>query len=139
MNSYFTIDELSSSETATRYKINNTPNLETTSNLNQLIAFLNPLRAAWGSAINVNSGYRSEKLNSMLGGSKTSAHKIGYAADLFPSNGKFDEFKKFIVRYLSNKMFDQCIIEKSGKSQWIHLGLYNNKRQQRRMIFNINK
>jgi hypothetical protein len=38
---------------------------------------------------------------------------------------------------LSDKNFDQCIIEKSGKSQWIHLGLYNNSGKQRRQIFKI--
>lgn len=39
------------------------------------------------------------------------------AVDIWPINGKFEEFKKFIVSYLSDKNFDQCIIEKSGKSQ----------------------
>ena len=137
--SYFTIDELCASDTAKKYGIDNTPNPTIITRLQRLINFLNPIREAWGSAIKVTSGYRCEKLNCLVGGSKTSSHTIGYGVDLIPLNGKMSEFKKFIVDYMKNKMFDQCIIEKSGKTEWIHIGLYNLKGQQRRMIFNIIK
>lgn len=137
--SYFTIAELCASDTATKYNIDNTPDPIIISHLQQLINFLNPLREAWGSAIKVSSGYRCDKLNRFVGGSKTSSHLIGYGVDLIPANGRMDDFKKFIVDYMKIRMFDQCIIEKSGKTEWIHIGLYNNKGQQRRMIFNIIK
>ena len=137
--SYFTIAELCASDTATKYNIDNTPDPIITSHLQQLINFLNPLREAWGSAIKVSSGYRCDKLNRFVGGSKTSSHLIGYGVDLIPANGRMDDFKKFIIDYMKTRMFDQCIIEKSGKTEWIHIGLYNNKGQQRRMIFNIIK
>ena len=42
---------------------------------------------------------------------------IGYGVDLIPANGKMNEFKKFIVDYMKTRMFDQCIIEKSGKTE----------------------
>ena len=137
--SYFTIDELCASDTAKKYGIDNTPNPTIITRLQRLINFINPIREAWGSAIKVTSGYRCEKLNCLVGGSKTSSHTIGYGVDLIPLNGKMSEFKKFIVDYMKNKMFDQCIIEKSGKTEWVHIGLYNLKGQQRRMIFNIIK
>lgn len=137
--SYFTIAELCASDTAKKYNIDNTPNLTIISHLQQLINFLNPLREAWGSAINVTSGYRCKRLNDMVGGSKTSSHMIGYGVDLVPANGKMDVFKKFVVDYMKTRIFDQCIIEKSGKTEWIHIGLYNAKGQQRKMIFNITK
>ena len=137
--SYFTIDELCASDTAKKYGIDNTPNPTIITRLQRLINFLNPIREAWGSAIKVTSGYRCEKLNCFVGGSKTSSHTIGYGVDLIPLNGKMSEFKKFIVDYMKNMMFDQCIIEKSGKTEWVHIGLYNLKGQQRRMIFNIIK
>lgn len=137
--SYFTVAELFASDTAKKYGIDNAPNSIVISHLQQLINFLNPLREAWGSAIRVNSGYRCEKLNRFVGGSKTSSHLIGYGVDLIPVNGKMDAFKKFIIDYMKNKMFDQCIIEKSGKTEWVHIGLYNLKGQQRKMIFNITK
>ena len=137
--SYFTVKELCESDTAKKYGIDNIPNSIVISHLQQLINFLNPLREAWGSSIKVNSGYRCEKLNRFVGGSKTSSHLIGYGVDLIPVNGKMDAFKKFIIDYMKNKMFDQCIIEKSGKTEWVHIGLYNLKGQQRKMIFNITK
>ena len=137
--SYFTIAELCASETAKKYNIDNTPNPIIISHLQQLINFLNPLREAWGSAIKVTSGYRCKRLNDMVGGSKTSSHMIGYGVDLVPANGKMDVFKKFVVDYMKTRIFDQCIIEKSGKTEWIHIGLYNVKGQQRKMIFNITK
>ena len=137
--SYFTVAELCASDTAKKYGINNTPDLTITTHLQQLINFLNPLREAWGSAIKVTSGYRCKQLNDMVGGSKTSSHMIGYGVDLIPANGKMDAFKKFIVDYMKICIFDQCIIEKSGKTEWIHIGLYNAKGQQRKMIFNITK
>lgn len=137
--SYFTIAELCASDTAKKYGIDNTPNSIVISHLQQLINFLNPLREAWGSAIKVTSGYRCKRLNDMVGGSKTSSHMIGYGVDLVPANGKMDVFKKFVVDYMKTRIFDQCIIEKSGKTEWIHIGLYNAKGQQRKMIFNITK
>ena len=137
--SYFTIVELCASDAAKKYNIDNTPDATIISHLQQLINFLNPLREAWGSAIRVNSGYRCEKLNRFVGGSKTSSHMIGYGVDLIPVNERMSEFKKFIIDYMKNKMFDQCIVEKSGKTEWVHIGLYNLKGQQRRMIFNITK
>ena len=137
--SYFTIAELCASDTAKKYNIDNTPDPIIISHLQQLINFLNPLREAWGSAIKISSGYRCDKLNRFVGGSKTSSHLIGYGVDLVPLNGKMDDFKKFIVDYMKTRMFDQCIIEKSGRTEWIHIGLYTLKGQQRRMIFNIIK
>ena len=137
--SYFTISELCASDTAKKYGINNFPDATILSHLQQLIYFLNPLREAWGSAIKVTSGYRCDKLNRFVGGSKTSSHLIGYGVDLVPANGKMNEFKSFIRDYMKMCTFDQCIIEKSGKTEWIHIGLYNAKGQQRKMIFNITK
>ena len=86
--SYFTVDELCASDTAKKYGIDNTPNPTIITRLQRLINFLNPIREAWGSAIKVTSGYRCEKLNCLVGGSKTSSHTIGYGVDLIPLNGK---------------------------------------------------
>lgn len=77
MASYFTIDELCYSDVAKAKGIDNTPSKEVKENLQKLIDFLNPLREAWGSAISVSSGYRCEALNTAVGGSKTSVHRLG--------------------------------------------------------------
>lgn len=135
---YFTIDELCQSETAERLKIDNTPSEEIKKNLETLTdCLLDPLREEWGSEVIVNSGYRCPALNKAVGGSKTSVHKSGWAADIRPKNGKMKEFKKFVVDFIKTRFWDQCILEKSGDIEWIHLSLYNNSGKQRKMIFSI--
>ncbi len=139
---YFTIDELCHSDKAIALGIENKPNEEIKSHLIQLVEeLLDPLREAWGSAIKVNSAYRCAKLNSVLkGSSPTSAHLVGYAADLVPCHGSITEFKKFVVKWLkeNNIQFDQCICETNGQgAQWVHLGLYNLSMQQRKQFLNM--
>lgn len=133
----FKISELEYSDIAKKYKINNTIPDEFEFNAKRLLEFLQDLREKWGSGIIITSGFRCDQLNKLIKGSKTSAHLTCNAVDLYPSNGKFEEFKIFIIKYLEGKLWDQCIIEKSGKSQWIHLGLYNNSGKQRRQIFKL--
>ena len=61
---YFTFDELTRSQTATRKRIDNTPSPETIANLNQLVDnVLHPLREAFGQPVLISSGYRSPILN----------------------------------------------------------------------------
>ena len=134
---YFTLNELVKSNTAIVNHIDNTPDKEVENHLKELIKFLNPLRESWGSPIIITSGYRCKMLNEKIDGSKTSAHLTGYACDMIPKNGKFNEFVEFLKDYLKDKSFDQCIIEKSPKSKWIHLGLKNLKGLQRKQIFNL--
>ena len=135
---YFTIEELCQSETAEKYKIDNTPSEEIKKNLETLVdCLLDPLREAWRSPIIINSGYRCPILNKAVGGSKTSSHMSGWSVDMRPKNGKMEEFKKFVVEFIKTRFWDQCILEKSGNVEWIHLSLYNNSGKQRKMIFSI--
>ena len=135
---YFTIEELCQSETAEKYKTDNTPTEEIKKNLETLVdCLLDPLREAWGSPIIINSGYRCPILNKAVGGSKTSSHMSGWSVDMRPKNGKMEEFKKFVVQFIKTKFWDQCILEKSGDVEWVHLSLYNNSGKQRKMIFSI--
>jgi putative chitinase len=96
---------------------------------------LDPLREAWGEycvqnnlgnpALRVSSGIRSKKLNEKVGGSETSSHYIGSAADLIPYNKKLQKFKLFCIDWLRDKEFDQMISENEnskGVPQWIHIG-----------------
>ena len=137
---YFTIEELCQSETAERLDIDNAPSEEIISNLTYFVdRILDPLREAWGSAILVNSGFRCELLNKAIGGSKTSAHKTGWAVDLYPKNDKMEDFKKFVIDFFNGRMWDQIILETDGNKVWIHIGLFNNSGKQRRQIFSIDK
>ena len=131
---YFTFKELIASDVAAKRKIDNTPSWTVVAHLQELTEkILEPLRAAWGSSIIVNSGYRCDALNKAVGGVSTSAHRLGYAADLFPGNGKIDEFGKFARDWLVNNKvkFDQIIFEVKNKQRWVHVSLRSSTGSQR--------
>ena len=129
----FTLEEMYSSASAQRYGINNTPSADIQRHLVELVSnILQPLRDAWGDSIRVTSGYRCPELNKKVGGSSTSAHVSGYAADLQPTNGNITEFKAFVMNFLKDKNFDQYINEFSGNSQWVHIGIRNREGKQRK-------
>lgn len=140
MPTYFTLKELLKSNTAEAQGIDNTPTWKVVDNLRDLTdTILDPLRAAWGGPIRVTSGYRSELLNTAVGGAPTSVHKRGSAADIKPSGkGTFTEFRDFVVRWFktTGTKFDQLLIERNAKTgdMWLHIGQYNNNGQQRGQI-----
>ena len=83
LTTHFSLSEFLKSSTASARGIDNTPSLEVVSNLQQLsIHVLEPLRAYFNTPIVVSSGYRSPALNKAVGGSATSQHMTGEAADL---------------------------------------------------------
>ena len=149
MAKYFTLDELTYSATAVKKGIDNTPTEDAKNNLIELMEVLDGIREGWtekckennwGSAsIVVNSGYRCNALNKAVGGSQTSAHVLGTAADIEPKNGRNKEFYDYCKEYLRDKPFDQLINEKpiNGIPSWIHIGLKNRNGEQRRMVFTI--
>lgn len=123
------------SDTAAQHNIDNVIPDELLDSSKNTIKFFLDLQKAWGSDININSGYRSPELNKKLKGSNTSAHLTANAIDMYPENGDFAGFVKFLINYLRDKNFDQAIIEKKGSSKWVHLGLYNNNGKQRKHTF----
>lgn len=80
----FSFSEFEKSETAERYGICNV--ITDFDVRNAIVALvrevLQPLRTRWGKPLKVNSGYRSQQLNMMVGGTPTSQHKKGEAADI---------------------------------------------------------
>ena len=139
MAKYFKVAEMLRSETADKNKIQNTASAEVQQNIEKLLEVLDGLREHYGKPIKITSGFRCAELNKLVGGSPTSAHVIGYAADLQPVQGSFEEFKASVIDWLdkSGVKFDQCIIERSKSTQWVHFGLYNRKGQQRGQQFSL--
>ena len=132
---YFDLEEFLTSSTARQKSIENLPSWEIIEHLKELAAFVDELREAWGSGIVVTSGFRNKVLNKAVGGVESSVHMIGYACDIVPANGQFEKFAKFIENWAKDKNYDQIIIERSKKSKWVHIGLWNNSHKQRRMCF----
>ena len=134
---YFTIKELCASATATKLGIKNEPTKQALVNLDSLVLnILDPLRAAWGGGIIVTSGYRSVALNKAVGGSPSSAHRYGLAADIVPADRRIAAFKAFCVKWLKDNQvnFDQYIDEVGGGSEWVHIGIKSPSGNQRRQF-----
>lgn len=118
----FTLAELTKSEVAIRRAIDNTPSLAIIDNLQALVDnILQPVRNALGPVI-VTSGYRSPAVNVAVGGSPTSDHCLGMAADIEIVN--LDN--KVLAQYVrDNFKFTQLILEfyQDGQpnSGWVHV------------------
>lgn len=125
---YFTITELSQSSTAIQKGIDNTPNPDIIKNLESLVEhILDPLREKFGKPIIVNSGYRCPALNKAVGGSKTSHHMTGLAADITGGSVARNRILFSLIQEL-DLPFDQLIDEKNYK--WIHVSFSEKPRKQ---------
>lgn len=132
MARYFNILELTHSDKADILHIDNTPSDTNREHLEELMDTLDSLRAFYGKPIKITSGYRCPQLNKAVKGSATSVHMIGYAADMKPTKDTLDHFIEVVLEWAKEHKFDQIILEKNSKgSRWVHLGLYNNKGEQR--------
>lgn len=130
---YFKVSEILRSNTAKKHNIDNTPTDETIiDNLNYTLNRLNEIREQYGKPIYINSGYRCDELNVLVGGVKDSKHRLGLAVDLRWDTDLID----FLIE---NCSFDKLIREKAGKSKWIHLQFCRNIYKERRLLFNISK
>jgi len=118
----FHLNEFIKSSTAERMGIDNSPaTTEHLINLSVLAhAILQPVREEFG-IIRINSGYRSPALNKAVGGSKTSQHCNGEAADFESTKISNPDLAKWISE---NLIFDQLILEfydgKDPNSGWVH-------------------
>lgn len=126
---YFTFQEFERSETATRHAIDNTMPESARRNVAVLVdCVLDPLREAWGGPLTIGSGYRCPALNNAVGGSPTSHHMRGMAADI--NAGSPADNRRLFQLVLDMKLpFTQLIDEKNFA--WVHIALEpgNVKRQ----------
>jgi hypothetical protein len=117
----FSVAELSKSEAAVRLGLDNTPSMAVIDNLQALVdAVLQPVRDKFG-PITVTSGYRSPAVNKTIGGSATSDHCKGQAADFEVMGMPNKELATWIK---DNLEFTQLILEFPSKSDpnagWVH-------------------
>lgn len=128
---YFTMSELTSSHTARRKGIDNTPNAAQRAALTALVAnILDPLREAYGKPIVVTSGFRCPRLNRAVGGVAKSQHMKGEAADIRTLSDRPSDNKKLFDLIIKLGLpYDQCIDEYGYN--WIHVSYTSqgNRRQ----------
>lgn len=131
----FWLSEFTRSQTASRKGIDNIPDQEAIDNLQNLCYnCLQKIRDHFGKAIRISSGYRSPELNVAIGGSKTSSHCRGEAADFEIygiSNFKLAEW------CMNNLEFDQLILEYPGddlNDGWIHISYKSAKHNRNQVL-----
>ena len=129
----FSLAEMVKSDTALRHDIDNIPDDEQLANMVALCEnVLQRVRDHYGMGVKVNSGFRHPTVNAKVGGSKTSDHCKGMAADIEIPGVANADLAKWIV---DNMNFRQVILEfytpGVPDSGWVHVS-YNpadNKKQ----------
>lgn len=129
---HFTLAEMTASQIANRAGLDNNPDSKTIANLIELCQTLEAVRSLIGQPLLITSGYRCEALNQRIGGSASSAHVLGLAADILAVGLTPRQLAQRIMD--SELDFDQLILEFDG---WVHLGLA--EQRQRRQVLTIRK
>jgi hypothetical protein len=119
----FWLSEFIKSPYAERMGIDNTPPESIIPKLTLLCEkILQPLRDFFDKTVTVNSGYRCKELNTVIGGSASSQHMQGEAADIEIYGVSTYEVAKWIA---DNCDFDQLILEcyqpEDINSGWTHI------------------
>jgi hypothetical protein len=119
----FTLSEMVKSETALRNNLDNTPGAAEIANLKVLAEkVLQPIRDHYKKGIKVNSGFRHPNVNAAVGGSRTSDHCKGQAADIEIPGVANAELAEYIK---TNLKFTQLILEfytpGIPDSGWVHV------------------
>ena len=104
------------SETAERFSLHNQPSTEEIAELKNLcVNVLQPLRDSLGVPVIINSGYRGVAVNKKTGGSLTSQHMKGQAADIRVIGMDAQSVCEKIIEL--DLPFDQLIFE----GTWTHV------------------
>ena len=103
-------------------QFDNTPSMQVIENLQVLVDnVLQPIRNKFGQ-VTVTSGYRSPEVNKAIGGSATSDHCFGFAADFEVAGVDNKELARWVA---DNLKFKQLILEFYTKgvpdSGWVHV------------------
>jgi hypothetical protein len=119
----FTLSEMTKSETALRHDMDNTPDQTIISNLQALaVHVLQPVREHFDKGVKVNSGFRHPEVNAKVGGSRTSDHCTGMAADIEIPGVPNHELAEWIKL---NLPYTQLILEFYTRgvpdSGWVHV------------------
>jgi hypothetical protein len=144
LSPHFTLGEMT--KTSHKTADGNIPSHVAIENLKRLCGWLEMLRDVWNERygegndpIIINSAYRSWEVNKKAGGSSTSNHLVGCAADI-RCLGK-EQALRYTVILLdiadeSKEDFDELIIEVRGSTVWVHFAV-RPKGNRRRIVFDV--
>lgn len=128
------LSEVTKSQTAIQKGIKNEPTKEEIQNLKDIAEnIFQPIRDHFKVPIGISSGYRSKKLNQIIGGSKTSEHMSGRALDIDADIYGNITNKQIFDFIRKNLEFNQLIWEfgDDNNPDWVHVSFDkgNNKKR----------
>ena len=140
ISKHITHKESVHSNTALRLNLKNIPDDYQASNMVGIATHIfEPLRKYVGGPIKINSMFRSEDLNTAIGGSKSSQHCQGRAIDLDDTYGHKTNAEMF--HYIKDNLsFDQLIWEfgTDENPNWIHVS-YVSQEENRNKCLRVEK
>lgn len=115
----FWLSEFLRSDAGQRHGIDNMPPAVILGNIKHLLApGMQRVRNLLGVPVFISSGYRSPAVNRIVGGSTTSQHMQGFAADFVaPEFGTPRVVARKLLEHASEIRFDQLIAE----GAWVHV------------------
>lgn len=139
MARYFTIAEMTRSETATERKmINVIVDEKIRNSMTRLMDALDKVRETFGAPIRISSGYRSEEVNGAVGGAKRSMHMVGAAADIRVKGmppGEIWNLWMAVYRAWEEGTLNRVIMEEDEGAIWIHVEIYDRRNPRERSIW----
>jgi zinc D-Ala-D-Ala carboxypeptidase len=119
----FSLAEMVKSDTALRHDMDNTPGEVEIANLKTLCEkVLQPIRDHFQKGVKVNSGFRHPEVNAKVGGSKTSDHCKGQAADIeIPGVANADLAQHIVDTYDFTQVILEFYTPGIPDSGWVHV------------------
>jgi hypothetical protein len=141
LSKHFELAEFIRSSTAKRAGISNMPTDAHLENIKLLCEkVLEPIRVHFARPIILSSGYRSAALNKAVGGSSSSQHCSGEAADIDMDGTNVTNAQ--IFNYIKDNLeFDQLIWEfgTTTNPDWVHVSYESNGRQRKQILRAVKK
>lgn len=134
LSPHFNLREFLASETAARMGREIVPTPQQLANLTRLCTtLLEPIRVKLCRPIVITSGLRPAWLNEAIGGSRTSAHMDGLAADIKVVGMSPAVFSQWVSNHFIEEGWpvDQCILEFDS---WTHLSVVADGKQMRQQF-----
>ena len=150
LSEHFRLGEFLKSRTAEQHQPKPIPNIplkrHITAMQNLAVRCLEPTRRHFGLPIQINSGYRCEMVNRLVGGVGNSQHLLGEAADITIPRKYWpfglttsEQVARLLFRWMRDELptFDQLILENAGSSWWVHVSCRIEWRKNRKQVMMI--
>ena len=136
ISKYITYLEATTSQTASRKGIDNSPTDAELINMKLVaIRVFDVVRDHFKTPLRVSSFYRCLKLNTAVGGAKNSQHKLGQAIDMQGTGGVTN---KAIFEFIKKNLdFDQLIWEFGNEANpaWVHVSYVSKEKNRKQILY----